>query len=114
MLHASYLRIIYNDKQLSCTELLDKNSFVSIYIRNIQRLAFEMFRFHNGLSPPLMNNIFKLRAENPYKLRHVSEISRPIVKSAYHRTESISYLNHKYETYGQKKLKNIRAFNKED
>ena len=53
------LRIIYNDKQLSFTELLNKDDSISIHIRNIQKLAIEMFWFYNGLSPPLMNNIFK-------------------------------------------------------
>ena len=69
MLHERYLRIIYNDKQSSFTELLNKGSSA---LRNIQRLAIEMFKFYNGLSPTLMNNIFKLREENPYNLRHVS------------------------------------------
>ena len=39
MLHERCLRIIYNDKQLSFTELLNKDSSVSIHIRNIERLA---------------------------------------------------------------------------
>ena len=95
MLHERCLRIIYNDKQSSFTELLNKDNSVSIHIRNIQRLAIEMFRFYNGLSPPLMNNIFKLKAESPYNLRQVSEFSRPIVKSVYLGTESISYLGPK-------------------
>ena len=72
MLHGRCL-IIYNDKQSSFTELLIKDSSVSIHIRNIQRLAIEMFRFCNGSSPPLMNNIFKLKAENPYSLIQVSD-----------------------------------------
>ena len=62
MLHERYLRIISNDKQSYLTELLNKDSSVLIHIRNIQRLAIEMFRFYNGLSPPSMNNIFKVRA----------------------------------------------------
>ena len=95
MLHERCLRTIYNDKQSSFTELLNKDNSVSIHIRNIQRLAIEMFRFDNGLSPPLMSNIFKLRAENFYNLRQVSEFSRPMVKSLYHGTESISYLGPK-------------------
>ena len=95
MLHERFLRIIYNDKQSSFTELLNKDNSVSIHIRNIQRLAIEMFRFYNGLSPPLMNNIFKLKAESPYNLRQVSEFSRPMVKSVYLGTESISYLGPK-------------------
>ena len=95
MLHERCLRVIYNDKQSSFTELLYKDSSVSIHIRNIQRLAIKMFKFYNGLSPPLMNNIFKLREENPYNLRHVSELSRPMINSVYHGTESISFLGPK-------------------
>ena len=66
-----------------------------------------MFRFYNGLSQPLMNNIFKLQAENSYNLRQVSEFSRPMVKSVHHRTESISYLGPKIWDILPEKLKNI-------
>ena len=40
-----------------------------------------MFRIYNALPPPLMNNMFKLRVENPYNLRRVFECSRPMAKS---------------------------------
>ena len=69
MLHERCLRIIYNDKKSSFTELLNKDSSVSIHVRNIQKLAIKMCRFYKGLSPPLMINIFKLRAENPLQLK---------------------------------------------
>ena len=70
MLYEKCLSIIYNDKQLLFTELPNQDSSVSINIRNIRRLAIEMFRFYNGLSPPLkVNNIFQLRTENFYNLR---------------------------------------------
>ena len=65
MLHKRFLRIIYNDKQLPFTELLNQGSSVSVHVRNIQRLAVQMFKFCNGLSPPIMSNIFKLKAKNP-------------------------------------------------
>ena len=84
MLHERCLRIIYNGKQSSFTELLNKDNSVPFHMTNIQRLALEMFRFYNGLSSPLMHNIFKLRTENPYNLRHVSGFSRPMVKCVYH------------------------------
>ena len=67
-----------------------------------------MFRFYNGLPPPLMNNIFKLKTDNSYNLTHVSEFSRQMVERAYHGTESISYLGPKMWVYcqiNQKKLK---------
>ena len=103
MLHERCLRIIYNNKQSFFTE----DNSVSIHIRNIQRIAIEMFRLYNGLSPPLMNNIFKLKAENPYNLKQVSEFSWPMVKSVYHGTESISYLRPKIWNILPEKLKNI-------
>ena len=59
MFHERCLRTIYDDKQSFFTELLNKDNSLSIHIRNIQRLAIEMLRFYNGLSPPLMNNISK-------------------------------------------------------
>ena len=43
-----------------------------------------MFRFYNGLSSLLMNNIFKLRAKNPSNFRRVSEFSKQMVESVYH------------------------------
>ena len=95
MLHEKCLRIIYNDKQSSFTELLNKSNSVSVHIRNIQRLAIEMFRFYNGLPPPLMSNMFKLKVENSYNLRQVSEFSGLMVKSVYHETEIISCLGRK-------------------
>ena len=95
MLHERCLRIIYNDKQSSFIELLNKDNSVSIHMRNIQKLAIEMFKFRKGLSPPLMGNIFKLRTEIPYNLRNISEFSRPTVNSVYHGTESISNLGPK-------------------
>ena len=92
VLHGRCLKIIYNDKQSSFAEFFNKGSSVSIHITNIQWLSNEIFRLYNGLSSPLMNNIFKLRAENRYNLRHVSEFSRPTVKSVYHGIEVISHL----------------------
>ena len=69
MLLERFLRIIYNNQQSSFTEFVNKDNSVSIHIRNIQRFAIEMFRFYNGLLPPLMNNIIKLKAGNSYNLR---------------------------------------------
>ena len=64
-----------------------------------------------------MNNIFKLREENPSKLRHVSEFSRPMINSVYHGTESISFLGQKNMGYAARKAKeyrNFRSFQKGD
>ena len=96
MLHERCLRIIYNDKQSSFTELLNKDSSVSIHMKNIQRLAIEMFKSYKGLSPPIMDNVFKLRTENP--------------------SESLSYLGPKIWDILPEKLRNmdnLESFKKE-
>ena len=68
-----------------------------------------MFRFYNGLSAPFMNNIFKLRVESPYNLRHFSEFSSPMVKSVYQIIESISYLGQKIWDILPEKPKNFKT-----
>ena len=72
--------------------LLEKDSSVSIHNRNIQCLTSEMYKVSNGLSPTVVSNIFTQKNCHPYNLRLNSQFSRPLVRSVYHGTESISYL----------------------
>ena len=72
--------------------LLGKDSSVSIRGRNIQYLATEMYKVSNGLSPPVASNIFTQKNPYCYNLRLNSQFSRPLVRSVFHGTESISYL----------------------
>ena len=58
-LHKKCLRIIYNDKQSSFSELLEKGASVSIHMRNIQSRAIEMFHVSSNLLPLIINDIFK-------------------------------------------------------
>ena len=87
-LHERCLRIIYNDKQSSFKMLLEKDSSVPIHDRNIQCLATEMYKVSNGLSPP----IFAQKNCHLYNLRLNSQFSRPLVRSVFRGTKSISYL----------------------
>ena len=59
-LHERCLRTIYNDKQSSFNELLEKDGSVSMRERNLQVLATEMYKSSNGLSTPLMKDMFLL------------------------------------------------------
>ena len=101
------LKIIYNDKQSSFNELLNKDSSVSTHIRNIQRLAIAMFKFCERLAPPIMDNVLKLKTENPFNLRKFSEFARPIVKTVYQGSESMSYLGRKIWDTLPEKLMNM-------
>ena len=72
-LHEKCLRTVYNDKQLSFNDLLEKDCSVSIHERNLQVLATKI---SNGLSTPLMKDIFPIN-RNPYNLRQNFQFSRP-------------------------------------
>ena len=94
-LHEICLRIIYNDKQSSFSDLLEKDSLVSIHMRNIQSLAIKMFRVSRNISPPIKNDNFKQKHKSRYNLGQISEFSRPLAKSVYHGNESVSFLGSK-------------------
>ena len=92
-LHERCLRIIHNDKQSSVKIFLEKDSSVSIHNRNIQCLDTEMYQVSNGLSPPVVSNIFTQKKNcHPCNLRLNSQLPRPLIRSVFHGTESISYL----------------------
>ena len=57
-LHEKALRIVYGDYKSKFDELLEKDSSFSIYRKIIQTLATEIFKFLNGLSPQIMNEVY--------------------------------------------------------
>ena len=71
-LHERCLRIIYNDKTSSFTDLLEIDNSVSVHHRNIQVLATELYKFVNGLSAKLLSDCFKLNKMTVYNTRNKS------------------------------------------
>ena len=90
-LHGRYLRTIYNGKESSCNKLLEKDGSVSIYEQNLRAFATEMYKISNGLSTPLMKDIFSTNI-NAYNLRQNSQFSRSRINTVYHLTRSICNL----------------------
>ena len=62
-LHFRALRMVYRKEISTFEELLERDSSVTIYQRNLQFLAIEMFKVEKGLAPIFMNEIMK-GAEN--------------------------------------------------
>ena len=50
-LHERGLRLVYKDSHLTFEELLHKDKSFTIHHRNLQKLATEMYKIHNNLSP---------------------------------------------------------------
>ena len=70
---------------MSSNALSEKDGSVSIHERNIKFLVAELFKVSKNLAPSQMHEIFKLKDQPHYNLRH---ISRPHVKSINKGTEN--------------------------
>ena len=89
-LHERALRLVYKDITLSFQDMLSLDNSVTIHHRNIQKLAIEMFKIKNDLSPMPMKDIFK-NYVNTHDLRNNRcwEISK--VRTVYYGIETIRF-----------------------
>ena len=81
-LHERSLRLCHNDCILSYDKLLSKQDLVNIHIRNIQQLMIEIFKCLKGISPSIMNEIFRLR-NIPYTIRNPRDFDSQLPKTVY-------------------------------
>ena len=107
-IHERALRITYNDKSSSFQKLFEKDNPVIIHNRNIKILATETYKFLQGLSPPLMNEIFVERNNN-YSLRGNNVLTRRRVNSVRYCTETVSFLAPKIWDILPKDIKNSES-----
>ena len=89
-LHERALRLVYKDDASTFRELLDKDNSFTIHERNLQKLAIEMFKAKNKLSPDFMQTIFP-REENIYNLRKNRDFKVENVRTTYFGTETLKY-----------------------
>ena len=68
-LHERALRLVYNDQISSFEQLLNSDGSFSIHDRNLQKLATEMYKVRNNLSPSFMQFVFPT-VTKPYNLRN--------------------------------------------
>ena len=104
------LRITYNNKSSSFQDLLDNDNSVTIHHRNIRILVIEIFKVLQGLSPPLLNEVFVERNCN-YTLRGNNFLNRRRVNSVRNGTEVVSFLASKIWDILPKEIKNSETLN---
>ena len=76
-------------------------------------VAIVMYKAGQGLSPPIITELFRKKGQHQYNLRHNSKFTKPAVNSVYHGTESVSFLGPKNWDFLPDRLKKIdglRAF----
>ena len=89
-IHERALRIIYKNHTSSYCELLHLHQEKTVHQNNINTLMIEVYKYLNGLSPPIMKDIFKQR-ENIYNTRNFRPFSSHNLKTNIYGTESVTY-----------------------
>ena len=89
-LHERALRLVYKDDTLTFQQLLQKDNSVTIHVRNNQKLAIEMYKVKNNLSPLPVQELFKQRVDR-YNLRKERFWEVPRVHTVNYGTETLRY-----------------------
>ena len=89
------LCIVYNDKNSTFYQLLEKDKSVTIHTRNLQYLATEIFKVKIGISPIIMTKIFRFCDNTTHNLRSDQVLERKHNRTTNFGVESISTLGAK-------------------
>ena len=71
-IHERALRLIYNDHEKLFNTNLTENNLKTIHQKTLEFLAVKIYKFQNGLPPPIMNGILFSR-QNIYNPRKIQE-----------------------------------------
>ena len=89
-IHERALRLIYNYHKKSFNSVLAEINLRTIHQKKLEFLAIEIYKFQNGLSPPIMNDVFFSR-QNICNLRKFQELSTSTKNTVNFSMENISY-----------------------
>ena len=88
------LRIVYRDYKSSFKEL-QKDKFITIHQKNLQYLAIEIYKVRMGISPKIMNEIFRFSKNSVYSLRSCIQLEKRSINTVQFGSESTVYLGAK-------------------
>ena len=107
--HERALGMVYSNYKSSFNILLEKYGSFSIYHRNIQSLAIEIYKFLHGLSPAIIGNIIKLNRPPTYNLRTRRKLYSRNPKTVRYGAETISFLASKIWAIVPQNIKNCTS-----
>ena len=76
-LHERHLRLICTDKTSTLQEFFDKDSPVTIHMKNVESLATELYEEANNISTEIIKEVFNFRGEIGYGLKQQNIFRRP-------------------------------------
>ena len=91
-LHEKALRVTYQDRNSSFSELLNLDKSVSIHYRNIKYLLTEIYQVKIGISPPINSDIFSLSENSSYNLRFGVTVNRQNIRTSKVGFETVSVI----------------------
>ena len=94
-LHKRALSLVYNDFSSSFSELLKKDKSVTKHHRNLQTLAYEVFKVKKkNMTPEILTEIFPQKETN-CSFRNSTTLQGRNIKTAMYGSETISSLGPK-------------------
>ena len=96
-IHERSLRLIFDDYELSFNRLRFTLNEKMIHQRYINVLLTEVYKYLNGYSPELMNQVFYLR-QNHYNLRNFNVFATDNPCNKYLLNPSVYRANHLWQT----------------
>jgi hypothetical protein len=84
------LRFVYEDYVCNYEGLLEKAKIPSLHVRRIRTMALETFRIINGIAPPCLQNLVKVK-ENKYNFRYKNVLQVPTIRTSQYGKKSYRY-----------------------
>ena len=104
------LRLVYQNKNLSFSELLELDNAVTIHQRNRQVLVTEIFKVKNNLkSPEIMNQVSHFQEPDHNLGSETSQLRRENIKATHYGIQSVKFLGPKIWAMVPQNIKNCKS-----
>ena len=108
-IHERALRLTLNDHVSTFQDILELTREKTIHQNNLESLAIEIYKFLNGLSPPIMNDALMIR-DNIYNLRNFQCLYSTSKKAVKYETETVTYRGPQIRNLVPEETKNASSF----